>query len=521
MSRERSEDDTMLQVGAVAPLGPAVAEVQDEKLRAVQTQLESSRSRYRKLFDEAPVAYLRLDPESTIGEANEAAARLLGVNRSELVGRAFSTFMDDANADSLRRHLVTCCDEGHATSELSLGLDRGARRPVRIDSVTVESNGGPGSCLMVVTDLTALRTSEDRFALLSETVPEVFFTHVRAERRFDYVSPAFEMIWGRTPAELYAAGSGWIEWVHSADRAAVTAAYDQLLEGVLVDVEYRVLHPDGTVRWVHTRTFPVAANDVHTDLDVGLTRDITLERTLRSELQHAQKLEAMGTMVGGVAHDFNNLLQGILGVLSIAGRESTAPERAREYVGRAAQAAKRGGELVGQLMSYSRKSDEPPEPVRLDLVVARVGGLIDRLVTEWITVTVTSGAPSAHVRAEVAQLERVLMNLAVNARDAMPKGGALDLRTDLEQPSADVAERLELTGPRYVRLVVSDDGEGMDAETRARIFEPYFTTKPPGEGTGLGLATVCAVVRELGGGIDVETAPGEGTTFLIWLPVAD
>ena len=456
--------------------------------------------------------------------------------------------MAEADADEFHRHLQAVLASG-AKQGCDLALQTrsdGKMRvlPVHIDSVAfADGEGHRTGCRSVVIDLSDLRRVEEglrtsqaqiltqrkqaardireselRFRQMAERIEDVFVLTERDGRRVAYVSPAFETIWGRPVADLYRSGSGWIEWVHGEDRDRVVQAYESMLVGGSFDEQFQIRRPDGEVRWVRARAFPIKDEGGNVGRDVWLVQDITSERELEEELRQAQKMEAVGALASGVAHDFNNTLQAALGCLSVARHEATPAERARMYLDRAAAALRRGGDLANELMLFARKQTAAPKPIAFDPSITRSVKLIERLMTEQISVNVKARAPDKAIFADEVQIEQILMNLAANARDAMPEGGTLSIRTDTIG-SGDIAKRHWLgKADCYVRLVVQDSGTGMDARTRARIFEPFFTTKEVGKGTGLGLSTVFALTRQLGGHIDVDSELGKGTTFTLYFP---
>ncbi len=253
-----------------------------------------------------------------------------------------------------------------------------------------------------------------------------------------------------------------------------------------------------------------------------VAHDVTERKRLEGQLLQSQKLEAIGQLAGGVAHDFNNLLNVILGYSDLALRDlpREAPQAARLQQIR--RAAERGATLTRQLLAFSRKQVREPKVLDLNRALADVQGMLGRLIGENIEIVTSLEAGLGQVEADPGQMEQVLLNLAVNARDAMPQGGKLILETT--NVDLDEAYARTHTGSRpgpHVRLAVSDTGHGMDAPTLARLFEPFFTTKPRGKGTGLGLATVYGIVKQSEGHIDVYSEPGRGSTFKIYLPRVD
>jgi signal transduction histidine kinase len=249
---------------------------------------------------------------------------------------------------------------------------------------------------------------------------------------------------------------------------------------------------------------------------VGVRRE---RRQLQGQLFHAQKMDAIGRLAGGVAHDFNNVLTAILGSAELLLLDTSADAPGREEVGIIRDAASRAQHLIRQLLAFSSRQVLQPAVVDLNALVRDVGRMLRRLIGEDVTLTTEPAPDLGAVRVDPAQIEQVLVNLVVNARDAMPDGGRLTIRTaNVDAPSA---ESGDLPPGRHVRLEVSDTGIGMDQKTLGRVFEPFFTTKAHGKGTGLGLAMVYGIVRQSGGRIGVESTPGAGTTFRIDLPRVD
>jgi len=285
--------------------------------------------------------------------------------------------------------------------------------------------------------------------------------------------------------------------------------------------ETAVIAADG--REVPLSQVVIAHKDAHGRIDFFSTiaRDVSEQRTLEEELRQAQKMEAIGRVAGGIAHDFNNILTAVFGNAELARRELADGGAPLEALDEILQAATRAATLTRQLLTFARRGIVEPRRVDLNELARRMERMLRRLIGEDVELELDLAPAIAGVRADEGQLEQVLMNLAVNARDAMPDGGRLRIETRPVTLEGDAASALELPPGRYLRLAVSDTGVGMSEETRGRIFEPFFTTKPAGQGTGLGLAICYGVVRQSAGQIDVETAPGCGTRFVIHLPEVD
>ena len=251
---------------------------------------------------------------------------------------------------------------------------------------------------------------------------------------------------------------------------------------------------------------------------LSLAQDITARKRLEDQLRQSQKMEAVGRLAGGVAHDFNNLLTIINGYSDLLLTRPDADESVLEPVKEIRTAGERATGLTRQLLGFSRQTMLQPEVLDLNLVVEDTGKMLRRLIGEDIRFTMALDPQLSRVKVDPGQLDQVLMNLAVNARDAMPKGGCLTIETANIRLGDEDATRLECRPGRYVMLAITDTGVGMKPEVRARVFEPFFTTKEVGKGTGLGMAMVFGIVKQSGGGIAVDSEPGRGSTFRIYLP---
>jgi nitrogen-specific signal transduction histidine kinase len=250
-----------------------------------------------------------------------------------------------------------------------------------------------------------------------------------------------------------------------------------------------------------------------------MVEDITAQRALEEQFRQAQKMEAVGQLAGGVAHDFNNLLTAILGSADLLLMDLPQEDPRREDLTAIRDAGERAATLTRQLLAFSRRQVLQPRVIGLNQVVAGIGKLLPRIIGEDIQLDLTLAPDLWSVSADPGQIEQVILNLAVNARDAMPDGGRLTIATTNSVLDAVFAARNPMVQPgSYVRLSVTDTGQGMDEETLARVFEPFFTTKGPGKGTGLGLATVYGIVKQSGGYIFVRSRPAEGATFDVYLP---
>ena len=368
----------------------------------------------------------------------------------------------------------------------------------------------------------ALRASEGRFRELAENITEVLWTVDAETGEVLYMSPAYGRVWGQPvePGEL--ARIDRFEHVVEEDRAAARAAFAAGAATGTYDVEYRVTRPDGELRWIHDRGFPVTDGLGRVRRVVGIAEDITGRRQLEQQLLQARKMEGIGRMAGGIAHDFRNILTAILGYSEIVLDQLDPRDPNWAAALKIRQASGRAAELTSQLLAFSRQQVLRLEVVDVNAVVRGIGDMLDRLIGEEVAIETTLADGLACVKADATQLEQVVVNLAANARDAMPQGGRITITTANAIATDDPSAGDERIDPgQYVVLTVGDTGTGMDERTRARVFEPFFTSKEQGKGTGLGLATVYGTVKQLGGHISVDSALGRGSRFSIWLPQTD
>ncbi|MBZ5698326.1 MAG: PAS domain S-box protein [Acidobacteriia bacterium] len=356
---------------------------------------------------------------------------------------------------------------------------------------------------------------EELFRLITENAADMIAVVDGSGNRL-YNSPSYQKLLGYSPEELRETKS--FEQIHPDDRPKVVeAAMEAKRSGVGRSVEYRIRHKDG--HWVplESTASVVRSRSGGVEKLVIVNRDITERKDLEKQLLLSHKLEAIGRLSGGVAHDFNNLLCVILGYCEELQKRTPPDDPYREAVDEIQNAGKRAASLTQQLLAFSRKQVFEPQVLDLKTIVAEAAKMLERLIGEDITLDIVPAKQIGTVKADRSQIERVILNLAVNARDAMPQGGKVTIEmADVELDGTSPTLNLSVAPGSYVMLKVTDSGCGMDAELQSHIFEPFFTTK--GQGTGLGLATVYGVVKQSGGDISVESAPGKGTTFRIYLP---
>lgn len=366
-----------------------------------------------------------------------------------------------------------------------------------------------------------IRERESRLSQLAESVDEVFWLLDPEDEEVLYVNSNYERVYGRSLTSLREDPASWLEAVHPEDRDEVSHRVARAVREPR-ELEFRVVHPDGDVRWVRYRSFP--ARDEHGEVYrvAAVARDVTERRRMEEILHQSGKLEAVGRLAGGVAHDFNNVLTVIRGHTQFLLETLDEDDAVRQDVAAIDDAAGRSEALTRQLLAFSRKQPLQPQAVDVNEVVEGLKGMLVRVLGEGIELKVELAPDLAPVRVDPNQLEQALINLTANARHAMREGGTLTVRTRSLSVDPDAASSEDALPPpgNYVRITVADTGAGMEEEVRRHAFEPFFTTKGVGEGTGLGLASVYGTVKQSGGFIQVSSEPGRGASFEIDLPVA-
>ena len=366
----------------------------------------------------------------------------------------------------------------------------------------------------------ALRSSEERFRQIAENISEVFWMTDVVKQRVLYISPGYEKIWGRTCASLYANPLSWVESIHEEDRSRVTAAATTRQVLGTYDETYRVIRPDGSLRWIHDRAFPVREAAGVVSRVVGVAEDITEQRVMERQFLQAQRLEAIGTLAGGIAHDLNNILAPMLMVAPLL-KDRLPDPREIELITMIEQGARRGANIIRQLLTFSRGIEGERGPVQARYLLKEMAAIIRETFPREITVREQIPPDLWPILADATQIHQVLMNLCVNARDAMRHGGTLSLAArNVMLGEADLLPHPKSRPGPYLRLEIADTGEGIPREHLDRIFEPFFTTKEIGRGTGLGLSTVIGIVKSHGGFVAVASEVGRGSAFTVCLPAA-
>lgn len=504
---------------------------------SVRALVESDR-RFRATFEQSAVGLAHVALDGTFVRVNDSACRLFGYQRRELVRMRFNDLVlpeeREASREAARELSVGVRDE-HAIDRQYVCKD-GALVWVHVTTTCVrDERGRPDYFFSVIQDISARKRAEvDREgatsllrATLEATVDGIVATDL--DERFVGCNAAFLRMWNievrpdRDAGRILHAPSIVGAQLH---REAYVVSLDDLYAHPEVDGFDALELNDGRVIERHSRPQRVL------DTTIGRVfsfRDVTdrvraeagLKR-IREQTIEAQKMEAVGRLAGGIAHDFNNLLTVISSYCQLLERKKLTGEKADDAIREVLRASDRAAALTNQLLAYGRKQMLEPVAISLNDALEGSKNAFARLVGPDIALDYDLGTDDPVISADPSQLDQVVMNLVVNARDAMPNGGRLRCTTSSERLGASRALDLgDLEPGDYGKLTISDDGCGMSDEVRSRVFEPFFTTKDPGKGTGLGLATVFGVVRQSGGAIEIDTAEGRGTTVSVYLPASD
>jgi two-component system cell cycle sensor histidine kinase/response regulator CckA len=365
-----------------------------------------------------------------------------------------------------------------------------------------------------------LHESDARFHQVVENIPEALWMFDVDTKRVVWASPRYAEIWGQPDATLRASPDAWFESIVRDDRERMHQALPAMQHGTGQSETYRIVRPDGAVRWIRHRTFAVRDATDRVRRLIAVAEDTTEQKKLEEQFLRAQRLEAIGTLASGVAHDLNNILTPVLMTAEVLA-ERAASARDRELLTMMAQGAQRATDTVRQLLMFSRGAEGRRGLVQLRHLLKEMAGIMRETFPREITIVENPEPNAWPVVADASQLHQVLMNLCVNARDAMPQGGTLTIgAANVHLGPDDLHLHADARPGRYTVLTVADTGHGIPPAIIDRVFDPFFTTKGPGKGSGLGLSTGLGIVRSHGGFITVLSEPGKGTVFRSYLPAA-
>ncbi len=497
------------------------------------------------LLETLPDAIVAIDREGTIVQINSQTQSLFGYTRLELIGQKVEILVPEASHAQHHQHRASFA-ETPKTRRMGADLDLYGRRrngsefPVEISLSPLHTDKG----LFV---LSAIRDISDRKRIAEElrraneelhrrTTEQLGEYRTRMASIIDTSEDAIygkdlngmitswnkgaERIYGYTPDEII---GKHISILAPSDRTdEIPEILRKIARGVTVDhFESMRVAKDGRILNVSISVSPLQSAQGEIIGASAIARDITAQKKAEGQLHQSQKMEAIGRLAGGVAHDFNNIL-GIISACAEFLRDRIENAEPAQYIENIKKATERGSALTRQLLTFSRSSAIQPRLLDVNERLRDVGKLLRPLMGDDVEILIVAKSPAAVVEADPGQLDQIVVNLAVNARDAMPRGGKFILETRTENFDEEFAEQHQnMAAGKYILLAVSDTGTGMDEATVSRIFEPFFTTKEVGKGTGLGLATVYGIVKQSAGHIMVYSEPGHGTTFKIYLPSAD
>lgn len=370
--------------------------------------------------------------------------------------------------------------------------------------------------------MAALRKSEERFRLIAETIQDVFWMSSPGIGEIRYISPAYEKIWGRSCESLYQSPRSFIDAVHPEDRDKVKSEIDKHEKGIWGPMEYRIQQPDGSIRWIFDRGFPIIDETGTLQYLIGVAMDITQQKQTEESLRHSYKMKAIGTLSGGIAHDINNMLGIILGNAELAIDDVPEWNPERKHLEEIKTASLRAKDVVRQLLSFARKTERTKKHLSVQSIMDGSLKLIRSSIPTSIEIRHNIAKDPLPVFADPSEINQVIINLCTNAAQAMTDGGILDISlARVEIGEKDMGPHPLLPAGRYAKLVISDTGEGISSEHIAHIFDPYYTTREVGQGAGMGLAIVHGIVLNHGGVITARSQLGNGTTVDILLPESD
>jgi PAS domain S-box-containing protein len=500
--------------------------------KQAEEALLKSEQKYRSIFENAIEGIFQTSPEGRFISINPALARIFGFTSPEEmitgitdIGKQLYTSAEDRT-----RHTVMLKNQEEVNDfETAFYKKDGSKIWVLINARAVKDKTGKLLFFEgTVEDISerkradeALQKSNDRYKELADLLPQMVF-EVNENSFFTFVNRYTLVHFGYTQDDIDS-GLKLFQVLSPQDRDRIKAAAERISKGEpLEGIEFTALKKDGTNFPILTYLSPVKKGKKFAGLR-GIAIDITERKQLEEQLFHAQKMESIGTLAGGIAHDFNNLLTTILGSAQLLLMKANVDTQVKVYLNRIIEAGESAAQLTQNLLTFSRKQIMKPVPLDINKIVEKIGKMVLRTIGENIESDTRLKDAELKTVADAGQIEQVLMNLIVNARDAMPEGGKLTIETDFIKLDEEFTSLYVGGGKpgKYIRITVADTGTGMDKRTTERMFEPFFTTKDVGKGTGLGLSIVFGIIKKHNGYINVSSETDKGTAISVYLPVID
>jgi PAS domain S-box-containing protein len=502
--------------------------MQNDELRRIQGDLEKTRDKYSHLYDFAPVGYFTVSEKGIIEEANLTISSMLGLERSAVIGKPFTPFVLREDQDIFYMHRQRLLEtEAFQVCELRLVKKDGHEFHARMECMVIKNKGDNFRRVRAaVSDITEhkrvaedLAKSEKKYREITENMLAGVY-QANLDGKLIFVNQKMSEMFGYASIkELMAAITGFEKlYVRPEERPEII---DEILsKGFIKNKEVEFKKKDGQSIWIKLNTRKTINSDGTIILE-GLMEDVTEIKRMEGQLRQSQKMESIGTLAGGIAHDFNNILAIIIGYTELAIIDVPEWNPAKEYLKEIQTASARAKDLVQHILNFSRKAIADRKPIKIGPIIEDSLKMLRASIPTDIQIRQNLLCESDMVRADPTQMSQVLMNLCTNAAHAMwDEGGILEVSL---QNVEFVKQNMELDlGPgRYVKLDISDTGPGIDSENIDRIFDPYFTTKGLGEGTGLGLSVVQGIVKTHHGAVTVKSEPGKGTVFEVLFPVIE
>lgn len=493
-----------------------------ESIQTRQAELQDSEERYRALFHQAqdPIFLFEVETGRMV-EVNDAFSRVFGYSREDIARMKMFDIPVDS-IENIHSNIQKVLQVGSTSiGERIYRRPDGSTVPVEVYASLIKLKDKP-YIMAIAHDLTECRRTEELIGRLSHAIEQspVSIVITDTEGNIEYVNPKFVEITGYTFEEVIGKNPRILK-----SGKTPPEEYERLWETITSGETWRgVFHnrkKNGELFHESAVISPVKNRQGVVTHYIGIKEDITELKKLQEQLLHAQKMEALGTFSGGIAHDFNNILTAIMGFGSLMQMNVKGDDPLRPYLKEILAAVERATNLTQGLLTFSRKQIISPRSININEIIKRVQKMLSRIIGEDIELRTILTDKDLTVKADVGQMEQVLMNLATNARDAMPDGGVLIIETELVKLDEEYMKTHAVERPgMYALISVTDTGTGMDEKTKERIFEPYFTTKDTGKGTGLGLSMVYGIIRQHDGYINCYSELGKGTTFKIYLPLA-